>query len=229
MPIREITGVNDGSALFPDFTSSTVTNNSATSSVVNAKTSQDVKDAQGFIGYVTNYYNFDGSNPVQSVVADTWTDLEPTIQTLFDERTDSMKSGSPEGYLPATHGEHGHGTHGANHFSLAGLQAGSFCTVRILYRLTPEVDESQSQVRLHFSTNAATQASGLSEFYIEAQSLVMTQGAQESYSDENLISFFIGDTLEGATEADAGSFHVQVKSSVEADLEILGVTLYANI
>ena len=115
MPIREITGVNDGSALFPDFTSSTVTNNSATSSVVNTKTSQDVKDAQGFIGYVTNYYNFDGSNPVQSVVADTWTDLQPTVQTLFDERTDSMKSGSTEGYLPATHGEHGHGTHGAYH------------------------------------------------------------------------------------------------------------------
>ena len=33
MPIREITGVNDGSALFPDFTSSTVTNNSGTSNV----------------------------------------------------------------------------------------------------------------------------------------------------------------------------------------------------
>ena len=33
MPIREITGVNDGSALFPDFTNSTVTNNSATSNV----------------------------------------------------------------------------------------------------------------------------------------------------------------------------------------------------
>ena len=188
-----------------------------------------VANAQGFIGYITNYYNFDGSNPSQELVANEWSDLEPTIATLYDERTDNMKSGSSNGYLPASHEGDGHDTHGANHFSLAGLENGSFCNVRILYNMTPEVDESSSQVRLHFSTNAAAQASGLTEFTIEAQSLVMSQGAQETYSDENLISFFVGDTLSGLTEVEAGSFHIQVKSSVESDLEILGVTLYANV
>lgn len=190
---------------------------------------QILANAQGFIGYVTDYYNFDGSNPVQQLEADTFTDLDPQIQQLFDERTDAMKAGSAEGYLPASHGEHGHSTHGANHFSLAGLEKGSFCTVRILYKLTPEIDESSSQVRLHFSTNSTAQASGLTEFTVESQSLVMSEGANTAYSDENLISFFVGDTLSGDTEETAGSFHISVKSSVEADLEILGVTLYANV
>ena len=230
MPIREITGVNDGGALFPDNTTSVSTNNNAQSTISNSTTAtSDVGNAQGFIGYITNYYNFDGSNPSQALVADEWSDLEPTVATLYDERTDDMKSGSADGYLPESHDADGHGTHGANHFSLAGLEDGSFCTVRILYNMTPEVDESSSQVRLHFSTNASAQATGLTEFTIEAQSLVMSQGAQETYSDENLISFFVGDTLSGLTEADAGSFHIQVKSSVESDLEILGVTLYANV
>ncbi|BAQ92775.1 hypothetical protein [uncultured Mediterranean phage uvMED] len=196
---------------------------------VNSSSGANLSNAQGFIGYVTDYYRFDGSNPVQQLEAETFTDLNPSIQQLFDERTDAMKAGSTDGYLPASHGEHGHSTHGANHFSLAGLENGSFCTVRILYKLTPEIDESSSQVRLHFSTNSATQANGLTEFTIESQSLVMSEGANQDYSDENLISFFIGDTLSGDTEEEAGSFHVSVKSSVEADLEILGVTLYANV
>lgn len=200
-----------------------------TGEFVNTPLSSVTSQAQGFIGYVTDYYSFNGSNPVQQLEAETFTDLQPQIQQLFDERTSAMKLGSSEGYLPASHGGHGHSTHGANHFSLAGLENGSFCTVRILYKLTPEIDESSSQVRLHFSTNSASQSSGLTEFTIESQSLVMSEGANQGYSDENLISFFIGDTLSGATESEAGSFHVSVKSSVEADLEILGVTLYANV
>lgn len=225
---RNITGTADGNDLFTDQSSSTTLNNN-TSRVSSSDRNSSLSNAQGFIGYVTDYYNFDGSNATQSLEANTFTDLEPQIQTLFDERTDAMKSGSKEGYLPASHGEHGHDTHGANHFSLAGLEKGSFCTVRILYNLTPEIDESSSQVRLHFSTNSTTQASGLTEFTIESQSLVMTDGANRSYSDENLISFFVGDTLAGLTEEEAGSFHISIKSSVEADLEVLGVTLYANV
>ena len=227
---RTVTGVNDGSELFPDNTNSNNANNNAASTILNSTTAtSDVGNAQGFIGYITNYYNFDGSNPSQELVANEWSDLDPTVATLFDERTDAMKSGSTYGYLPKSHDADGHDTHGANHFSLAGLESGSFCTVRILYNMTPEIDESTSQVRLHFATNTSAQASGLTEFTIEAQSLVMSQGAQETYSDENLISFFVGDTLSGLTEVEAGSFHIQVKSSVESDLEILGVTLYANV
>ena len=233
MPIvRNVSKVTDDSQHpFDDLESTKSVNRGHHSSRVDSGTSAsgaDLSNAQGFIGYVTDYYSFDGSNPVQQLEAGVYTDLEPQIQQIFDERTDAMKQGSSEGYLPASHGDHGHSTHDANHFSLAGLESGSFCTVRILYKLTPEIDESSSQVRLHFSTNASAQASGLTEFTIESQSLVMGEGANQSYSDENLISFFIGDTLSGDTEANAGSFHVSVKSSVEADLEILGVTLYAN-
>ena len=226
--IRTVTGVNDGSELFTDQANSSTVNNNASRVALNQKGSSFV-NAQGFIAYITNYYNFDGSNPIQQLEADTFTDLEPTIAQIFDERTEAMKSGSPDGYLLASHEEHGHSSHGANHFSLAGLENGSFCTVRILYNLTPEIDESSSQVRLHFSTNTSAQATGLTEFTIESQSLIMSQGANQSYSDENLVSFFVGDTLSGLTEADAGSFHISIKSTVEADLEVLGVTLYANV
>ena len=56
----------------------------------------------------------------------------------------------------------------------------------------------------------------------------MTQGAENTYSDEILVSFFVGDTLNGDTLDHAGSFHVQLKSSVDADLEVLGITLYIH-
>lgn len=178
-----------------------------------------VKDAvQGYYAYVTNFYDPATANTVQELDAATWTDVNPDVYLTFDKRPTSMVEAAPVAY----------DYDGTKHFTLAGLDEGSFVTVRLLFRVDPEIDESSADVRLHFNTNAATAAGGLDHFHIETQALNMTQGADIFYSDENLITFFVGDTLSGDTVADAGSFHVQVKSSVEADMEVLGVTMYIS-
>lgn len=173
---------------------------------------------QGYYGYVTNYFDPDTANSVQTLAANEWTDVNPDIYLTFDHRPASMVEAAPVAY----------DYDGNNHFSLAGLEDGSFVTVRLLFRVDPEVDESSADVRLHFNTNTATAAGGLDHFHVETQALNMTQGANIQYSDENLITFFVGDTLSGSTLADAGSFHVQVKCSVEAEMEVLGVTMYIS-
>ena len=175
-------------------------------------------NVQGYYAYVTNFYDPATTNSVQTLNANEWTDVNPDIYLTFDKRPNSMVEAAPVAY----------DYNGTKHFSLAGLEEGSFVTVRLLFRVDPEVDESTADVRLHFNTNAATAAGGLENFYIETQALTMTQGADIQYSDENLITFFVGDTLNGGTLADAGAFHVQIKTSVEADLEVLGTTMYIS-
>ena len=108
---------------------------------------------------------------------------------------------------------------------LAGTQPGTHCIARILYQITPDEDESQLDLKLNFVTNPATIATGLFTFDVEAVATVMSQGADIPYTDEVLISFFVGDTLSGPDQANAGSFTVQAKSSVDADFEVLSVTL----
>ena len=175
------------------------------------------EDVQGYYGYVTDYYKFDGSNATQELDADTWTDLSPAINQVFDGRATSQIKASADIYDSAT-----------GFFTLAGLEDGSFGFVRTLVRLDPEIDESTASIRILFETNEATTAGGLSGFNTEAQAVVMTQGADQFYSDENVITFFVGDTLSGTTLANAGRFKIQVKSSVESTLEVLGATLYIN-
>jgi len=175
------------------------------------------EDVQGYYGYVTDYYKFDGSNVTQELDADTWTDLAPAIDQVFDGRAASQIEAASDIYDDAT-----------GFFTLAGLEDGSFGFVRTLVRIDPEIDESTASIRILFETNEATTASGLTSFNTEAQAVVMTQGADRFYSDENVITFFVGGTLSGTTAANAGRFKVQVNSSVESTLEVLGVTLYIN-
>ena len=103
---------------------------------------------------------------------------------------------------------------GQTQFSLAGLSAGASATVRIGCQFNPDVDNTNLDVRLTFTTNTATQGTGLTNFSItKEQALIMNEGADQNYSSESVFSFFVGDTLEGTTKADAGSFNVQVRSS----------------
>jgi len=175
------------------------------------------EDVQGYYGYITDYYKFDGSNATQELVADTWTDLAPAIDQTFDGRAESQIAAAADIYDAST-----------GFFTLAGLEEGSFGFVRTLVRIDPEIDESTASIRIVFETNEATTAGGLTGFNTESQAVVMTQGADKFYSDENVITFFVGDTLSGTTLANAGRFKVQVNSSVESTLEVLGVTLYIN-
>ena len=84
-------------------------------------------------------------------------------------------------------------------------------------------------MRLHFTTNTATQGTGLTTFNIEKQALVMTVGAAVTYSSEEMISFFVGDTLAGDTKEDAGRFCIEINGTTDGTFEVLGVTVMIDI
>ena len=178
-------------------------------------TTEDVKDAiQGYVGVITDYYKFDGSNTTQDLVAGEWTKLESSENVIFDYKMEGQEGLELWNSTTDT-------------FHLAGLDEGSFASIRILCRMNPEVDESSATIRLNFQTNAATQAS-LPSFQVESQLFNMTQGADVWYSDEENISFFVADSLSGNTIAEAGSVTMEIKSSVDAQVEVLAYTLYMN-
>ena len=224
MPIREITGVNDGGALFPDNTTSVSTNNSAQStntrdSVPQPNRTDDEiqesvkEDIQGYIAVISDYYSADAavraSNPIIEVVEDVWTQLEIQPLVTLDETPDVQKQ---IGIFDAA----------TNRFSLAGMDSGSNMIMRTLIRLNPDVDEGAASLRLNFTTNTGD------SFPIESQLFNMTQGADKDYQDESIITAFAGSNLAGLTKETAGSFIVEVNSSVDTDLEVLAFTLYIN-
>ena len=224
MPIREITGVNDGGALFPDNTTSVSTNNnsqstSARDSVPQPNRTDDEiqesvkEDIQGYIAVISDYYSSDAAvragNPIIEVVEDTWTQLQIQPLLLLDETPDVQKQ---IGIFDAA----------TNSFSLAGMDSGSNMIMRTLIRLNPDVDEGAASLRLNFTTNTGD------SFPIESQLFNMTQGADKDYQDESIITAFAGSNLAGLTKETAGSFIVEVNSSVDTDLEVLAFTLYIN-
>ena len=224
MPIREITGVNDGGALFPDNTTSVSTNNnsqstSARDSVPQPNRTDDEiqesvkEDIQGYIAVISDYYSSDAAvragNPIIEVVEDTWTQLQIQPLLLLDETPDVQKQ---IGIFDAA----------TNSFSLAGMDSGSNMIMRTLIRLNPDVDEGAASLRLFFTTNTGD------SFPIESQLFNMTQGADKDYQDESIITAFAGDNLAGLTKETAGSFVIEVNSSVDTDLEVLAFTLYIN-
>ena len=177
------------------------------------------EDIQGYYTVVSKWYSADeavrAENPVTEVLEDTWTKLEITALAELDESPDAQKA---LGIFDAAD----------NRFSLGGLDSGSNIIMRTLIRLRPDVDEGSASIRLNFTTNPTTQAGGLTNFTIESQLFNMTQGADIDYQDESIITAFIGTTLDGIDIASAGSFTIEVKSTVDTDLEVLAFTLYIN-
>lgn len=177
------------------------------------------EDIQGYYSVISNYYAGDQAtrdlNPVVELDEDVWTKLEIMPLVEFDESPDSQK-------------ELGIFNAADNRFSMAGLDDGSNIIMRTLVRLRPDVDEGAASLRLKFQTNEATAATGFNEFVIESQLFNMTQGADVDYQDESVITAFVGSTLSGDTIANAGSFVVEINSTVDADLEVLAFTLYIN-
>ena len=115
---------------------------------------------------------------------------------------------------------------GQTEFSLAGLSSGASCIVRTALGFTPDEDNTNLDVQLKFTTNTATQGTGLTNFIIKKeQALIMNEGADQQYISENLFSFFVGTTLEGTGYSDAGSFSVEVTPSNDGELEVLAVTV----
>ena len=115
---------------------------------------------------------------------------------------------------------------GQTEFSLAGLSSGASCIVRTALAYNPDDDNSNLDIQLKFTTNTATQGTGLTNFTIKKeQALIMNEGADQQYISENLFSFFVGTTLEGTTYNNAGSFNIEVIPTSDGELEVLAVTV----
>ena len=183
---------------------------------------------QGYYAYTTDYYTVGVANTTQEIEEGVWTLIQPQVAStgLYNHQPTPMQvanNGDPWVGSGATIGT------GQTEFSLAGLSSGSHCIVRSVFRFEPDTDETDLDMRLHFTTNTATQGTGLTNFNISKQALVMTVGAAVTYTSETLISFFVGDTLSGVTTADAGSFCVEVNGTTDGTLEILGLTVMVDV
>ena len=187
-----------------------------------------INQGQGYYAYTTDFYTVGVANTTQEIEEGVWTLLQPQVAStgLYNEQPTCMNeanSGNPWVGSGATIGT------GQTEFSLAGLKPGSMCLVRTLIRFEPDTDETDLDLRLHFTTNTATQGTGLTTFNTEKQALVMTTGAGVTYSSEEIISFFVGETLYGDTKADAGRFCIECNATTDGTLEIQGVTVMIDV
>ena len=234
MPIREVTGVNDGGALFPDNTTSVSTNNNAqstntrdsvpqpneTEALINDRVNEH---SQGYIGLLSDFYF--GGDATDTIIGEdevgTFIDVVLDVNALgtFDNRPTDMKED--------TLGYSGTGAIGDPYiFSLEGLDTTSFATFRVSMDFTPEEDEGQLESRILFDRHSGTSPS--EQFSIEEVSLSMQQGADVAYTAEPTLSFFVGDSIDTNGVGDAGKVRFQIKSNVEGVLKTRALTLYIN-
>ena len=180
----------------------------------------EIRDAiQGFYGYTTDFYTVGTANTSQEVGAGVTTLIMPqvasdginqhlpTVMTDVNNGDPWIGSGAPIGT-------------GQTQFSLAGIGSGASCIVRTALQFDPDIDHTNLDVLLRFTTNTG------SSFDIKKeQALIMNEGADQPYISETLFSFFVGTTLEGTTKDNAGSFNIQVIPSDDGVLEVLAVTV----
>ena len=184
---------------------------------------ETVRDAiQGYYGYTTDFYTVGVANTTQEIGAGTTTMIQPKVAAVYQYMPTVMSGVNTNPYVGtgATIGT------GQTQFSLAGLGTGASCIVRTALAFNPDDDNSNLDVQLKFTTNTATQGTGLTNFTIKKeQALIMNEGADQQYISENLFSFFVGSTLQGTTQSNAGSFNIEVVPTSEGELEVLAVTV----
>ena len=186
-------------------------------------TTASVRDAiQGYYGYTTDFYTVGVANTTQEIGAGVTTMIQPKVAAVYQYMPTIMSGVNTNPYVGtgATIGT------GQTEFSLAGLGSGASCIVRTALGFNPDDDNSNLDVQLKFTTNTATQGTGLTNFTIKKeQALIMNEGADQQYISENLFSFFVGPTLQGTTQSNAGSFNIEVVPTSEGELEVLAVTV----
>ena len=179
--------VNDGDVLeFQVYENLSVSNNT-------------VKDEiQGYYGYTTDYYTVGVANTVQTIGAGVTTMIQPQVAAVYQHMPTIMSGVSTNPYVGSGAAI---GT-GQTEFSLAGLSSGASCIVRTALAFDPDEDNTNLDIQLKFTTNTATQGTGLTNFTImKENALIMQVGGEQQYISENLFSFFVGTTLEGTTQS----------------------------
>jgi len=221
MPIREITGVNDGSHLFPDNTESTANNNNSASTSITS--SEVITDRiQGYIGLLSAVY-FDGvatSNELVIEDVDVWQEVVMTIHPdgVSDKRVDAQKEAVPNGYS-------GTGAVGDPIvFLLEGLVEESAATLRTSLTFIPDEDGGRLDSRIFLERHSAATPS--EDFPINAAGLAMESGADEEYPHLVSVQFFVGDTINTNGVGDAGKIRFQVKSDVTGTILMNEMALF---
>jgi len=221
MPIREITGVNDGSHLFPDNTESTSNNNN--SAITNFTSSEVITDRiQGYIGLLSAVY-FDGaatSNEILIEDVDVWQEVVMTIHPngVSDKRVDAQKDATPNGFS-------GTGAVGDPIvFLLEGLVQESAATLRTSLTFIPDEDGGRLDSRIFLERHSGATPS--EDFPINAAGLSMESGADEEYPHLVSVQFFVGDTINTNGVGDAGKIRFQVKSDVTGTILMNEMALF---
>lgn len=174
---------------------------------------------QGYIGLLSGYY-FDGS-ATQTVIpledVDTWLDVPLTIHPsgTFDYRPQSMVDAQPTAFDT-----------GSNKFYLEGLDISAFASFRTSLSYDPDEDNGILEGRLFFDRHTGTVPS--SSFEIADTIMTMPEGAGIDYEAEELITFFVGDSIDTNGVGDAGKFKFQIKTDVPGTLSVRAFTLYIN-
>tara|TARA_R110002072_G_scaffold241051_1_gene399866 strand:- start:333 stop:1007 length:675 start_codon:yes stop_codon:yes gene_type:complete len=221
MPIRDITGVNDGSHLFPDNTESTTNNNN--SATTNFTSSEVITDRiQGYIGLLSAVY-FDGvatSNEILIEDVDVWQEVVMTIHPngVSDKRVDAQKDATPNGFS-------GTGAVGDPIvFLLEGLVEESAATLRTSLTFIPDEDGGRLDSRIFLERHSGATPS--EDFPINAAGLSMESGADEEYPHLVSVQFFVGDTINTNGVGDAGKIRFQVKSDVTGTILMNEMALF---
>ena len=179
---------------------------------------------QGYYRYSTNYYTTGVANTVQNLPADEFVLIQPSVRT---NKVDFM----PQVMLDANNNDPWIGAGatigtGQTQFSLAGLDDGSTVIVRIASQIDPDVDNTNVDFALNFTTNPTTQSFGTTYFSItKEQALICNEGADQNYISETLFNFYVGSSLSGLTTTTAGSFNISVRASDECDFEMMALTI----
>ena len=179
---------------------------------------------QGYYRYSTNFYTAGVANTVQTLPSDEFVLIQPSVRT---NKVDFM----PEKMLIANNNDPWIGAGatigtGQTEFSLAGLDDGSTVIVRIASQFNPDIDNTNVDFSLNFTTNPTTQSFGTTSFSIvREQGLICNEGADQNYLSETLINFYVGSSLSGLTTQTAGSFNLAVRASDEGDFEMLALTI----
>ena len=179
---------------------------------------------QGYYRYSTHYYSSGIANTVQTLPADEFVMIQPSVRTnrtrFLPEKMLIANSDDPWIGTGATIGT------GQTEFSLAGLDDGSTVIVRIAAQFNPDIDNTNLDFSLNFTTNPTTQGFGVTNFSVtREQALICNEGADQNYISETLINFYVGNSLSGETKDTAGTFNISARASEEGDFEMMALTI----
>ena len=179
---------------------------------------------QGYYRYSTHYYSAGIANTVQTLPADQFVMIQPSVRSnkvqYLPKKMLNANSNDPWVGTGASVGT------GQTEFSLAGLDEGSTVVVRIASQFNPDIDNTNLDFALNFTTNPSTQAAGSTNFSItREQALICNEGADQNYISETLMNFYVGSSLSGLTTQTAGTFNISARASDEGDLEMMALTI----